>query len=847
MMISGTKDLIPLTVCGQVGQVLGPASERTFFMENNPGNISSAALEKEAREECDIWSYSTDERGRIVSARCKEETLLFRSDEYAGPALYIQKNGQAREIILSKRGGSRYEGKLDGVLAELSYSAKESLDISVSLKNTGNGPFVPERVFLRLGIDTYMDEYPKWDNVLFPTLLRCEKTHFWGYFRKPSGARFAICSDGPVKSWKLCYNRVNENHIGHRIYTAELDLLNCFKQPERHPSDYSMLAPGEVLERTIRLFLCDSETDVKEFLFERTGLPFIEACAYTLEEGEELSVKAYTKDGCWITLSDDSRSLMGKRREGRRMGERFSFGSLSSPGVYTLEIEDWSGKIAEAKVYVRREWSWYLKKAREAALKKPQKAGTHAEGWYGFFSAFLARRYFPEEKKDLKLERDFYRALSLMFDRERAVPLTDPGRICNTSTAISLLTDAYIAGGKEEDLVFASRLGDYLMETQAEDGSYRAYSLSDGEGRALLVKEKGLHYTSVLYAAKSMLELSITEKKAAKENPKWAAPAEKHYLSVKRAVDELARCLDNINTEGEITFEDGMISCSVSQIAMFALLEKEPEEKKRYIAAAEYLHQKHLSLEQRQIPDCRMRGATLRFWEAQYDVLASDNMMNSPHGWTSWNTYGLWYLYLLTGERHYLVETMETLGTCMQMIDLKTGDLRWAFVSDPCVITGLWKEIPRARGKGMRVPAVLGETYVDMISGWWKSPKDAPVGDYLTMPLITEKGILPSDNRGGCCDNDVHEHFKALSEIALDKAYVIVCGEKAEGWNADVMWEDGKLLVRPREQVIKYLHVNSDRPVEITVFFSEKCVFSVSGGAGWFSPEGPADIRDVLY
>ncbi len=48
--------------------------------------------------------------------------------------------------------------------------------------------------------------------------------------------------------------------------------------------------------------------------------------------------------------------------------------------------------------------------------------------------------------------------------------------------------------------------------------------------------------------------------------------------------------------------------------------------------------QSHRCLEQLLIPDARMNGATLRFWEAQYDVLigGSLNMMNSPHGWTAW-------------------------------------------------------------------------------------------------------------------------------------------------------------------------------------------------------------------
>ena len=80
-----------------------------------------------------------------------------------------------------------------------------------------------------------------------------------------------------------------------------------------------------------------------------------------------------------------------------------------------------------------------------------------------------------------------------------------------------------------------------------------------------------------------------------------------------------------------------------------------------------------------------MNGATLRFWEAQYDVLIgrSRNMMDSPHGWSAWLIPALWYQYLLTGEEEWLRKTMNIMGSCAQVIDSRTGQLRWAFVPDP--------------------------------------------------------------------------------------------------------------------------------------------------------------------
>ena len=79
----------------------------------------------------------------------------------------------------------------------------------------------------------------------------------------------------------------------------------------------------------------------------------------------------------------------------------------------------------------------------------------------------------------------------------------------------------------------------------------------------------------------------------------------------------------------------------------------------------------HRCLEQLLIPDSRMNGATLRFWEAQYDVLMgkSRNMMDSPHGWSAWLIPALWYQYLLTGEEEWLRKTMNIMGSCAQVID----------------------------------------------------------------------------------------------------------------------------------------------------------------------------------
>ena len=106
----------------------------------------------------------------------------------------------------------------------------------------------------------------------------------------------------------------------------------------------------------------------------------------------------------------------------------------------------------------------------------------------------------------------------------------------------------------EKWLILAQKLANFLTDhCQAADGSFR-------NGR-------GIHYTCVLYIAKSLLELWQAERHL----PQYAALTEKHFSSVKRAVDELVLHPDDIGTEGEHTFEDGMLACEFLQITFLAL------------------------------------------------------------------------------------------------------------------------------------------------------------------------------------------------------------------------------------------------------------------------------------
>lgn len=460
---------------------------------------------------------------------------------------------------------------------------------------------------------------------------------------------------------------------------------------------------------------------------------------------------------------------------------------LGDAGLYTLSVRS-GNKVAEAVWTVHHPWQWVMKKARENVARYHQKPTSHAESWYGFYSAFLAARYFPDKTLDKQLSDYFDQLYNKLHDPEKVEPLYFKTRIQNTSTTIGMLADKYEAQGNLEDLKKASKLADWMIRTsQRDDGAYYNH---------------GTVYTSVIYIAKSVLELAVLERKQGEQDPFWKDCAERHFLSAKKAIDQLVASQGDFQTEGELTFEDGMISCSALQIGMMGVLEKDAETRKYYTDAMLKILNSHDCLTQLRVPDGRRRQGTMRYWEAQYDVQMLPNMFNSPHGWSGWRAYATYYAYLLTGDEKWLEQTFNAMGAFANLIDYKTGQLRWAFVVDPHL------EVEQACSADTKLnfsdlsfgnphpklydtrKFVIGEQYVNMISDW--------------QTVNTQ-------------DNDVHELFKCIGETVLTNAFVIERPNgEVVGYNCRVSGKGNTLTVKADEKQIVNLHCNLKQPFSVT-------------------------------
>lgn len=688
------------------------------------------------------------ERITALNIGPEKSPVEFRNDSLGGPALLI--NGRKLPLEATGRADS-YTGHNDSLSYSLRYHSEgDGFALTVTCTNLTKKPLSRPQLTLMPGINTDMDSFPHWHKVFFPTLLRCEKTHFWGYLMNPDGRIITVTSPDPVASYRLLYNNDSYLHSfghGHRIRSFALDLINPAPLPDRHPALHN-LQPGQTLKWNFFIDEVGSLNEVAAKVSSRTKAPVMQADYYSPTPGSTSEVIVTSPSSPKMTLTTPAGTVShpSARKSGRNTWTvKFS---PSGEGVYTL-VASASGHQSEMKLTSRTEpYSAYIDAARRASLLYPQKPTSHTESWYGFFPAYKAAELMPDRATDASVDSLFKACYVLMYDSVTNRPLapSHPDRIQNHALMAALLAQRYRASRDLTDLMRAADLADYILYRQTDDGAYR---------------NRRTHYTSVIYVAKAIMEVMAEEKPLADAgSEEWRYRYDKHFDSVRRAIDDLADNLDNIETEGEMTFEDGMISCSYTQISQFALMWPEGSpERKRYTEAAARLADMHRCLSQLLVPDSRRNGGSLRFWESQYDILTFPDMTCSPHGWSGWRIYGLRNLYLLTGRYDYLRQMVNAIGSCIQVIDPHSATLQWAFISDPYIEGDVFVPDPANPGKGKYESRQFGECYMPMISDW-----------YRTEPGKAATGYWGYD--GGCCDNDVHEIFKCLGEVLLTSAYI---------------------------------------------------------------------------
>lgn len=352
-------------------------------------------------------NFSEHNDGSLNAIVTDDYSIAFNPKK--GPRFYIESNGKVAYLNLTPEGGA-FSTKQHDIHYSLAYLEQDRhVDIIATIENKSEAAFTPDAMGLSLGIDTYMMAYPQWNEVFFPTMLRCEKSSFWGYFMSPEQRIVAITCNTAVAAWELDYNKFGdedgEGDYGHRIHTAKLMLLTTKPLPARHPQHLNVLQPNERLSWTFRIFTVEDLEQLPQTIHDIAGLPNLSFDRYVYSLNEEACVNVTCSDAYSLRVTYPSGKIV----------ESQTF-LLDEYGSYTVTCLSENGIELEANVFCRKPYLWYLERARENAIQSPQKASTHAESWYGHFSNFLAKKHKPMPELDRLAQMNFDEIMPLMYD-----------------------------------------------------------------------------------------------------------------------------------------------------------------------------------------------------------------------------------------------------------------------------------------------------------------------------------------------------------------------------------------------------------------------------------------------
>jgi hypothetical protein len=300
-------------------------------------------------------------RGRLTALHLKRgkefDTFRFRSDKWCGPTWVIEEAGRTSQILLQPNEKTRglYEGKQGDVSYSLQYRVSAGrLEIEAALENHSAAVFNPLSASVRMGIDTEQLTYPQWRKIPYPTFLRCEPTHAWGYAMTPNGEILGIACPDVAGSWQQLSDSPNLQ----RPVTFSLTAIGPGEYSKDQPAQLSLKSDERRVWR-IRLFSIADLAQVPSRLSEQAGASFLNLAQNTVEPGQLAVLPNFVRPGESRTVSitgPDQKSYEIYPQNRREMLDeddmKRSFGltgaenpnSLrfipeSKPGTYRLRVE----------------------------------------------------------------------------------------------------------------------------------------------------------------------------------------------------------------------------------------------------------------------------------------------------------------------------------------------------------------------------------------------------------------------------------------------------------------------------------------------------------------------------
>ncbi|MEG1634791.1 MAG: hypothetical protein RR388_04095, partial [Rikenellaceae bacterium] len=342
--------------------------------------------------ECNISNKGTLEQIVFKNVQHNDTIHFFKDKGYAGPSFYANLGKSDITAQWIPDGRNSFRATINDVECCLLYKEwKGEPAIEVTLENKGNVPFQPVKAGLKLGIDTYMDKYPDWFGKYFPTLMMNEKTHFYGYLQSPSGNMLAVVSPQPIASWSVDYNLGYQDpaphwFMGHRIESMNLDLMNALPLPSHNPQNLWMLRQGETKRWIIAFININASDKFEEIVHKVASVPMIRMSQTAYQPGQRASFEVLAISPNVKVEDSNGKSIQVSVKN---ISQEISEVSCVLPevGLYTVKVTD-GDKCAEGVLSARSSWQWTMQQARKGAFKYKQKATSHIESWYGFYSSF---------------------------------------------------------------------------------------------------------------------------------------------------------------------------------------------------------------------------------------------------------------------------------------------------------------------------------------------------------------------------------------------------------------------------------------------------------------------------
>lgn len=104
--------------------------------------------------------------GCIESCVINEESIPFRNDFFEGLCFRLVKDDREQRIQLRQDADGLYRGEYLGVHFNMKYQLeKDGFAVVLSIKNETKAEFEAEKISLRLGVDSFMVEFPQSDTM----------------------------------------------------------------------------------------------------------------------------------------------------------------------------------------------------------------------------------------------------------------------------------------------------------------------------------------------------------------------------------------------------------------------------------------------------------------------------------------------------------------------------------------------------------------------------------------------------------------------------------------------------------------------------------------------------------